>query len=113
MQNVLSRDNSIKGFEVKIKLARNRRADHGHPRQKSGPCIRNEPFCWFSKTLPSTERAQNLLEERQQWFKELVDNATAFIWVAHRRRSGEFLSIKHGWTSPASRPTGKPDACIP
>jgi two-component system CheB/CheR fusion protein len=81
MQNVLSRDASIKGFEVKLKLAQAEdRIMLIHARKVV--LHQKRTILLVFEDITEHRKAQNLLEERQQWFKELVDNATAFIWVA-------------------------------
>jgi two-component system CheB/CheR fusion protein len=90
MQNVLSRDVSIKGFEVKLKLAETEeRIMLIHARKVV--LHQKRTILLVFEDITEHRKAQNLLEERQQWFKELVDNATAFIWVAQTGRSGQFL----------------------
>jgi two-component system CheB/CheR fusion protein len=81
MQNVLSRDNSVQGFEVKIKLRENdERIMVIHARKVV--LHQKRTILLVFEDITEHKRAQNLLEERQRWFKELVDNATAFIWVS-------------------------------
>lgn len=81
MQNVISRDASVQGFEVNIKLGETgERIMLVHARKVI--LHQKHTILLVFEDITEHRRAQKLLEERQQWFKELVDNATAFIWVA-------------------------------
>nr|WP_295924821.1 CheR family methyltransferase [uncultured Dyadobacter sp.] len=81
MQNVISRDASVQGFEVNIKLGETEgRTMLIHARKVI--LHQKHTILLVFEDITEHRKAQKLLEERQQWFKELVDNATAFIWVA-------------------------------
>lgn len=91
MQNVISRDASVQGFEVNIKLGESEeRIMLIHARK----VILHQKLTILLVFEDITEhrRAQELLQERQQWFKELVDNATAFIWVAQMNGQVNFFN---------------------
>ena len=82
MHDVITRNVSIEGFEVKIRLAVDdiERIMLIHARK----VVQHQKQTIFLVFEDITEhrRVQNLLKERQQWFEELVDNAPALIWVA-------------------------------
>jgi two-component system, chemotaxis family, CheB/CheR fusion protein len=81
MQNVLSRDVPVQGFEVNMKLAiDDERTMLIHARNVV--LHQKHTILLVFEDITEHRKARNLLEERQQWLKELVDNATAFIWVA-------------------------------
>ncbi|WP_353718937.1 CheR family methyltransferase [Dyadobacter sp. 676] len=91
MHEVLSRGNSIKGFEVKLRLA----AQEEHFMLVHARKIllhRKETVLLVFEDITEHRRAQDLFRERQQWFEELVDNANAFIWVSSADGTVNFLN---------------------
>ncbi|MCF2487560.1 chemotaxis protein CheB [Dyadobacter sp. CY347] len=81
LNNVLTRNERIEGFEVNIKFA------DGHHRtvlvhaSKVVQMQKETVFVVF-EDITGHRQAHELLIERQQWFEDLVDNAPALIWVS-------------------------------
>ncbi len=82
LEDVIMRNVHIRGFEVvytfpdvgeKIMLIHARRVIQQQ---------RQEAILLAIEDVTEQRRAQRLLEERQAWFHDIVDNAPALIWVA-------------------------------
>jgi len=91
LYNVLSKNETIEGFQVPIRISHNQeRIMVIHARkvvhhQKQTVLIVFEDITGHSK-------AKQLLQERQQWFEDLIDNAPALIWVCHTDQKVTFLN---------------------
>jgi two-component system CheB/CheR fusion protein len=94
MHNVLSRDVPVTGYEVKLNMESDyERIMLIHARKIL--LHRKQTILVVFEDITEHRKAQNLLRERQQWFEDLVDNATALIWVA--RPDGKVNYLNKAW----------------
>ncbi|NIJ52526.1 CheR family methyltransferase [Dyadobacter arcticus] len=95
LNNVLSRNETIDGFEVNIKFS-----DGGdrtilvHARKVVQQ--KQLTILVVFEDITGHRKAQELLIERQQWFEDLVDNAPALIWVCGP--DGKINFLNKAWT---------------
>jgi two-component system CheB/CheR fusion protein len=94
MHNVVSRDVPMSGFEVNIQLASgSERTMLIHARKVL--LHQKQTILLVFEDITEHRKAQDLLRERQQWFEELVDNASAFIWVS--QPDGKVNYLNKAW----------------
>ncbi|KQS30939.1 CheR family methyltransferase [Dyadobacter sp. Leaf189] len=94
MHNLISRNAPITGFEVKLEVnSGDERIMLIHARKVL--LHRKQTILLVFEDNTEHHKAQSLLKERQQWFEELVDNATAMIWVS--RPDGKVNYLNKAW----------------
>jgi two-component system CheB/CheR fusion protein len=94
MHNVISRGVIVTGYEVTFNMNQgDQRTMLIHARKVL--LHRKQTILVVFEDITEHRQAQDLLRERQQWFEELVDNATALIWVA--RPDGVVNYLNKAW----------------
>ncbi|GAB2523958.1 CheR family methyltransferase [Spirosoma aerophilum] len=95
LEEVIQKDAFIRGFEVKhqfpnagekLMLVHARRVIHQQ---------RQEAILLAIEDVTEQRQVQQLLEERQAWFHDIIDNAPALIWVAGP--DGQYNFFNKAW----------------
>jgi two-component system CheB/CheR fusion protein len=94
MHNLINRNAPVTGYEIKMLLGP---GNERTMRINATKVIlqRKQTILLVFEDITEHRKAQNLLKERQQWFEELVDNATALIWVASP--DGKISYLNKAW----------------
>jgi two-component system CheB/CheR fusion protein len=91
INNLVTQNTLIKGFEVKIKPAStNEHIMQIHARRALQD--QKQIILLVFEDITEYRKSQMLLMERQQWFEALVDNAMAMIWVTDVNGKISFLN---------------------
>lgn len=91
MHEVVSRNTSVKGLEAIIRVSASRQCNmiiHA----KKVVQQRKQTVLLVFEDVTAHRREQALLQQRQKWFEELVDNAPALIWVCDPLGDINFLN---------------------
>jgi two-component system CheB/CheR fusion protein len=91
LEDVLGRNLVVKGFEVSINISSTEnRTVLIHARKVVQH--QNQTILLVFEDITEHRKAQGLLQERQQWFEELVDNSPTLIWVAQTEGKINFFN---------------------
>jgi len=95
LHEVKNNSTSVRGFEVTLKFSKGEmRTMLVHARKLVQQ--RKQTILIVFEDITEHRRAQTLLQERQRWFEELVDNTPALIRVTDTR--GEISFLNKAWT---------------
>lgn len=95
LHDVITRDIAVQGIEVQINITPSERRTmviHARKVVQHG----KQTVLLVFEDITSHRREQALLQQRQQWFEELVDNAPAMIWVC--QTDGKVNFLNKAWT---------------
>jgi two-component system CheB/CheR fusion protein len=91
LYNVLSKNETIEGFEVPIRISNSEERIMVIHACKAVHHQKQTVLIVF-EDITGHRKAQQLLHERQQWFEDLVDSAPAMIWVCNTDQKVTFLN---------------------
>ena len=92
LESVIRYDVDIKAFEVKLSFTEIGEKIMLIHATKVVQHQRQEAILLVIEDITEHRKAQNLLQERQAWFEDLIDNAPALIWVAKTDGKVNFLN---------------------
>jgi two-component system CheB/CheR fusion protein len=95
LHEVVSRNVTVKGLETQIMVSPSQQRTMVIHARKVIQHKRQIVLLVF-EDITSHRREQLLLQQRQQWFEELVDNAPAMIWVCET--NGRINFLNKAWT---------------
>jgi two-component system CheB/CheR fusion protein len=95
LHNVMESGISVQGHEVQINISpveKRTMVIHARRVVQHG----KQTLLLVFEDITAHRREQELLQQRQQWFEELVDNAPAMIWVC--QTDGKINFLNKAWT---------------
>ena len=95
LESVISQNANIKGYEVTHTSPTSGEKVMRLNARKVVQQQRQEAVLLAFEDISDHRRAQRLLEERQDWFRDLMDNAPTLVWVA--AAEGNFTFVNRVW----------------
>jgi two-component system CheB/CheR fusion protein len=106
LHEVVSRDTAVRGLETEIRISASKRRNMIINAKKVVQHRKQTVLLAF-EDVTAHRREQALLQERQKWFEELVDNAPAMIWVCNP--DGKINFLNKAWVDFTGRGSGDRD----
>ena len=95
LESVISQDANVKAYEVTYTSPASGEKMMRLNARKVVQQQRQEAVLLAFEDISDHRRAQRLLEERQDWFRDLMDNAPTLVWVA--AAEGNFTFVNRVW----------------